>query len=462
MEDLTEVEQKYDLLLQKKYIHKNIAENEKKYVMNICTNNISYLEDNYKQFFHRCIYEYRCNDNHKTIPISEVYLRVAFVVSNLNTIKKIIKLFELDINNSSYRPDFYNQGYANYLVIACLYNKNEDVIRYLIEDQKMNCNVYDPENSNMNIVSLYCMNPSISLDMLKYLVDDHRIFVCEYNSFDRKNNIDRVLIDICHRGPKNEHLLIISYLIDKLDPYLLSAEHMNHGMIKLIMGLFKDKFKFNCFLNSINDSIKLDIIKSLNPLLLDENNQILISFNINEIKFNQYIKLVDELNYVIPLIKLSKLTQHQDSYNSPCYQDYDSNSMRQIFTHNNLIYYGNVKKFHESMIILKDIEMNNGELINLEGRQPTKIVNLFIHCALYQYLDISIIPENMMDHWITLIDQYPLVSMSLDMIEIELIEYHEKKSLPYSDLMLKMCIKYQLKDMYLDQHNKLLKNIQFF
>ncbi len=465
--DMNDVEKMYDLLIHKKFIHNNIAENEIKYVMNICTNNIVYLEDNYKQYNHRHIYAYRCNRNDQTIPISEIYLRVAFVVSNLNTIKKLIKLFELDVNKSMYRPVFYDQNDANYLIIACLYNKNEDVIQYLIDDQKMHCNVYDPENSNMNIVSLYCMNPGISLNMLKYLVEHLHISCTDYDYNKKKNNVDFILKNISHGLPNKEQLMIISYLIRKLDVYdqynncTFSAIHMNENIVKIIIPLIQDKIKLNLFLNTMNNEIKLKIINSLNPLLLDEKNQSLISFNINEIKFNQYIKFVDELDYVIPLIKLSKLTHTQTFYNSQYYEDYDSNSMKPIFTHNNLIYCGNLKKFHQSMLILKDIEMDNNELINLEGTQPTKIINLFVHCAcsLHQYLDISIIPEHMMDYWISLIDQYPLVSISVDKIENELIQYHQKKSHPYSDLMITMCIKYQLKDMYLDQHNKKLQNI---
>ena len=50
--------------------------------------------------------------------------------------------------------------------------------------------------------------------------------------------------------------------------------------------------------------------------------------------------------------------------------------------------------------------------------------------------------------------RYPLTTLSIDKLEIDIIDYFENNSIDYNQCMESICIKYRLKYMYIHIHNK--------
>ncbi len=67
-----------------------------------------------------------------------------------------------------------------------------------------------------------------------------------------------------------------------------------------------------------------------------------------------------------------------------------------------------------------------------------------------------------MSEFVKFIDQYPTNILSIDILESQIIDYYDNNKIEYDEFMRKICIKYQLKNMYIHIHNKDLKLLSRF
>ncbi len=447
------------LLLRSNLIHKSWTVEQKIFAINIYNNDISFLEENYKEFEDIYVVNFRYSGT--KIHIYNAFIKIASAVSNLNTLIKLIELLKMNVNNPVYDAmgNIKDADVNLNCLLLCLeFNSHMDVIKYLIEEEHMDTNVTDIDG--YDCVGICCLNPSMTCSTIKYLVENKNMSVNTVIS--GYNNIELFINGVCNGYPvEEEHVKIITYLIEKIEKKLMCAENIKSDVIEIIIPLIKCNEKLNFFLNTIDITMRKNILLSINPLLLNLENQKIISFNPNIINYNQFIKLIDEFDQMIPFLE-----QYKSFIPKPTFYCTEYNSLNPVFIHNSIIYYGNVKRFNESFLILRDIVMSEkyntqeeqnktNDLMILEGSQPTYLINLYIHTSHHKHFDINNIKPNDIEQFVKFIDQYPLDCLSVDLIEFQLIEYFNENSIEYNQYMKDICVKYQLRKMYISIHNKI-------
>jgi hypothetical protein len=127
--------------------------------------------------------------------LKNYFLVICGINTNLEIIKYLIEDLKIDTYNTK-------NNYDNCLTLASRENTNLEIIRYLIENQKMNIN-YANIGGN-NCLTMACWK-NTNLEIIRYLIDDQKMNINHIN-----NNGYNCLTLAC-RG--NTNLEIIKYLI---------------------------------------------------------------------------------------------------------------------------------------------------------------------------------------------------------------------------------------------------------
>jgi hypothetical protein len=213
----------------------------------------------------------------------------------------------------------------NCLILACQGNTNLILIKYLIEDHKMNIGHM---NRNHNYCLVVACEGNTNLRIIKYLIEECRM------------NIDKI--------PK------VSY--DKFKNIVLMMNNLSiYQDINKILLTGYDEYE--------NDQM-ISLIKRINALRLNDQVRNLAGIqNPYEYKFIKFAKLVNELKYGLELKFTDKKVIHKKQYND---------KQQFLFVHNKKPYYGDRNAVYGSIYVLNGIldQYDMTDHVVLEGSLP--------------------------------------------------------------------------------------------
>jgi hypothetical protein len=203
-------------------------------------------------------------DIQRSTSTNNCLILACYLNTGLPIIKYLIEECKMDINHK-------NQYNNNCLTRACLNNTNLAVIKYLIEECKMDINHENQDNNNC--LALACLN-NTNLAVIKYLIEECKMDINHITH--RKNNY---LGLACIR---NTNLAIITYLMEehKIDTNhvnydndnclgLACWKNINLGIVKYLIEDHKmdinhvDRYNNNCLMAACMNNTNLAVIKYL-------------------------------------------------------------------------------------------------------------------------------------------------------------------------------------------------------
>jgi hypothetical protein len=219
---------------------------------------------------------WRCTDNN-----DNCLTMACWQNTNLPVIKYLIEECKMDVNH-------INRDNDNCLALACWKNNNLTVIKYLIEDCKMDINRVTGDNNNCLILA--CLNNNFAI--IKYLIEDRKMDINHINKYN-----STCLMAACSQ---NTNLNVIKYLIEE---YKMDIKHVN-------------KYNSNCLTVACINNTNLAVIK----YLIED-----CKMNINHVDQynNNCLTLVCQENTNLEIIKYliedRKMDiNHVDQYNNNC------------------------------------------------------------------------------------------------------------------------------------------------
>ncbi len=292
-------------------------------------------------------------------------------------------------------------------MMACAYNKNIDIIKYLIEEKKMNIHF---KNDQINILFKACVHNS-NLNVIKYLFE-----ICDVSDLNFKNFRNVIKI-------KKIAKIIHNY--QKLNDFLSVQFHTN-------VNLFED------------------VVSEINPMLLNEYLRNKINVDPYNLKWNVFIKNVDNIKFPIPILfNKMKIISHIQSIKL---DDYDKEL---LFCHNDFKYYGSRKIVYGMIHLFEDIDMFDlNEPMVLSAPLPRYLIHMYIQSCVDLEFDLEMIYAEDLIQFLNFIDQYPTKMLSMESIEKSLVSYlnNNKIEIEIDSEILNLCRKYQLKHLYLYIH----------
>ena len=378
--------------------------------------------------------------------------------TNLEIIKYMIEVCKVNTK-------YYTKDVPICLMLACGFS-NLEIIRYLIEECKIDTQYVTPFNTNYLMFA--CMHNK-NLEIIKYLV---KIYINKI--YDENNNGDNCLALACRYNSNIEIIKILSYYIDFLT---VSFKNITcEKFEQIVLSYTQDSMDINSILRKgyeMDYQCLPKLIKDINPLILSKSIRLL--FNIDNpfyMKFDNFKILVDSSQCLIPapLKEKSNVFKEKDvDMEQYSYQDSNvdidySDVPKILFKHNHITYYGNQKIVYNSMLFLKDIvsDINFDDPLVLDVLVPKYIINLYIKSAYDNKFDINKIKPDDFINFLKFIDQYPTSVLSIDKLENELIEYLNKHKISYEEPMSDIIKRYDLKYLYLDLHNKKVEKMTNF
>jgi hypothetical protein len=422
---------------------------QKQFIIRICKNDINYLNDNISLIDPTDLsmgYEY--------IKIASTYTK------DTRIIKLLLDHFDTDINDIGSMEDNISQDDdVGCLAYACAFNQNQCIIKYLIEEYGMDVYHGAPEYDCLFLASMHG-----NYQAIKYLIDH-----CAMNP-NHMNTKGQNCFNIISIEDQLDDLMAILFLIEKTKIENLSlSEDVVFEHFKKFVPLVPDTKKLNHLLNCAvkkttdpydpyDPSEVFELIGSFNPLRLNGQLRDYVNFDPSAIRFNDWKKMVDSLDTLITDLNVKNTSSEPPA---PLHiNDYTVQipGTEQVFEHNKIIYHGDKKTILGSMMIFNDWDenINFDHIVILEGSLDQYLINLYINGSLNDQPIIDQIDPRDIDQFIRFIDQYPTTRLSLTIneLEIELIKYFDTNGIKYSQYMVGIIEKYQLKYMYIDLHNK--------
>ncbi len=389
----TKDEKNWEMISRKYIVLENVSEKwyeeYKQYVINIYNSDQEYLNKNIEIFKINYSRGYLPQEYYHHLIHNIIYLICCLMKDNIfldsfiNFYKNDIDInYEIqvsDIDNKQTREqnerakyDFLYMGYCdgkhgflvsgnilnraldqNFLMCACKENNSIDIVKYLIEDCKINTDYRN--NCDMNCLHYALINSQYGpdIDIITYLIDALTLDVtfidkkgCTYLMYlcwNKKVDIKCIQflikrdVDLFHKSKKNGYCFsvllkfsqnseIIKYILELTN--VDSVKYTTNDYYEIKNDVFKEIID-NCAINAMHDyecfnklnfllKIGLErcdkipynlskdntmkIIKSMNPLLLHIDLQKIINIDPFQFNYNEFTKYVDELEIEIPII----------------------------------------------------------------------------------------------------------------------------------------------------------------
>ena len=396
---------------------------------------------------------------------------------------EIIKLLIMKPNNNQPLNDVTMTQNNKSLRFACMYNKNLDVVKYLV--QTIGANPLDLDDNEDNCLTAGCWTND-SLEIIKYLINDLKMDI------NHKDKIkDNCFVAACMNVVPS--LCIIKYLITETDvdvncinkrnksglhylrdnlilDFLINNEKINiklNGMdVPRVQHIFQNLNDYNkinhlipCGISYYGKNVIQGIVKELNPFVLTESNKRILKINpFAEKSYDQCVELLDKLKQKVTIPPLSCKKKRQ-IIGKNVLNDF-TQPPELLFTHNNEKYYGHREIVYQTMYHFKNMkekERSNKNHI-LDGSSsplPRDIVVIYIKSLYTGSIDFEPVPEQHFIPFLKFIEHYSSSNCSIDQLEKNIVKYIDmRKEIEYCEYLKYICNKYQLKSMYLSMHNR--------
>jgi hypothetical protein len=283
----------------------------------------------------------------------------------------------------------------------------------------------------------------------------------------KDTNIDQLilsLIDRCNDTDVNYYNIV----------HIAFEERLN-SFIDLVRFVLNDYNRLNDLLSKGNKLLSLSKLKdnigayniriqcNLDPYMLDDDNYNIYFKNWKDRlggdkSYLEHKKTFDKLKYYIQLPDYSFLIKNIKNKNVS--MDYSKQS-KPLFWHNGILYYGDQKKVYDSILFLKesaDMLDFSGENITLGGSfgdpLPPYLINIYIDSCHTGSNNLKQIAPGDIIQFIKFIDQYPTQTLSIDKLELKIVEYFEHEDIKCGSDLNEICDRYKLKLLYMYLHNQ--------
>jgi ankyrin repeat protein len=371
----------------------------------------------------------------------------------VDVIKYLIEERKLDASHC-------NRLGMNCLTIACLKNSNLDVIKYLIKSVKMNPNHLT--NSKYNCLLLACEGNN--LETVKYLIENVGV---NTNCVTSKGHNCLTLACICNKDRN-----VIKYLVENTD-IPLQLEKFNEilfsksrELLTIFAECVMNTHSFNEFIKSLiikYDSKIIRVVKnSVNPILLDEDvcnlTGMIYQFN-NKCTYHKFVENVKKLKGSGILFKnIHSSCQKKEYVINKCQRSIIDVTEKPsvLFKNNGVSYYGYRKLVYDKIFVLNGLEdYSLDEPIVLNVAVAKYIMLMYVQSCYDGVFDLEMINPDNFHQFLNLIDKYPTKYLSMEAIEIPLIQYIALHNIPFDDEIKAICDRYRLKYMYLYANQKI-------
>lgn len=365
---------------------------------------------------------------------------------SLSPIKYLIEDCKINVNH-------VDEHGNNYLMIACRHNVDLDIFKYLVENCKLNINhVNSTYDECLTFACRYA-----NLNIIKYLIEN-----CKMNINIINKNMKSCLTSACHNSEFPE---IIKYLLTiENSNILLLLDNLTFVDFKKTMDAIKDHYvlfnKIMAFGIKKYAILQLrDECKKYNPLMFDTNNTHMLNMqNPCDYNYKKFTMLVDRLNCSIIFdnvnVNISQPIKKKEKS-----RDIDfATRTEKLFTHNNQEYYGHRDVVYKSIIMLNEImDMCTIESdIVLSGNLPAYVINKYIMSCYVESFDVDSINKEDFMEFVVFIDKYPTTTISISVLEKQIIQFLKKHSIKANTILMEICERYKLKDLYLYFHDQKL------
>jgi ankyrin repeat protein len=476
----------------------------KNYAINILKNNHQYIVDNHQEiesdeekkelFFLSAGYSQTTEmiqfliNKFEINPMNQInkygyncLMMCCLMNPNLNILQYFLSMnFDLNYQNS--------QG-MDCLLAACMRNKNPQIIKYLVENKHMDLGrktlsgqsaltLACKKNNSLEVISYIASNPKISiyyrkpelgaldslslciltndLNKIKYFVEDLKMDLNESNA--SKNTY----LTLAMNNKKNPSP-IVQYLLESTDlKYNLCYVGGVDQFIKILHGMqdILNLTRFNKMLSSMIHNISHEIsdpnlfldfnqsLDHLNPLTIDDENRYELKRpDPFEMPYHQFTELADRFKAKITWTQIQ--SEYQSYKKQNIYPNFTSPSVR-LFTHNQVIYYGDPVIVYPMIDLLDELECTEHQpLIELNQPLPGYIVSMYLHSCYSGFFNLCDVLPDDLTPFLLFIDKYPTKILSIDKYEHQIVEYMIMNKIPVNHQINELCQKYKSKHMYL-------------
>ncbi len=334
----------------------------------------------------------------------------------------------------------YRDNSYNYFNLICLKNPNIEVFKFLAtqihEDVMIHlpnfeyvCSNNDSLNNNIIIHIAHSNNSEIikyerNLEIIKYL-------------FEFTNILSKIELKNIFRWGLFNFVLCEKYIL------FIKNYTILQNFIKEMYNIYKESH----FIDPVHRIIKL--VHQNNSLMLSD--EICNYSNLKspfEEDFQTFVNLVNKLTIKVPLREKKIFIESMDEQKAKRMR-FDFSEQIALFIHNGYYYKGQ-QSVIDSMIMLKNIsDCCDIKDVELSINVPKYIINLYVlsvYTGIFYINDIEV--TDLID-FLKFIEAYETVSLSLKVLEKDLIDYFEKNKICINDYLTNMCIRHRLKNMYL-------------
>ncbi len=371
--------------------------------------------------------------------------------SDLELIKYLVDEIKIDTSYRNLKGD-------NCLTI--LFKKTRkrsidyDIIKYLLEEIKMDANHIDIEGNNYLILSCVTGNPDLNL--IKYLVEESKIHTSYKNL--NGNNCLSLLLNHIYIG--SNELNIIIYLIQNTNIDLSTIKIHKNILKKLIPQFTNNYSKLNQLLNNAINTFQFitmnKILSEINPIIIDK--MIREIFNIKNPFDDTYETFLNNVKKFECKIPTSVFESYKTNTKTNKKKINYTKQTQILFKYNNKYFYGHKHIVYGCMCLLEylcDYNFDSEEEIVLNSSTsiflPDNIICMYIRsCYNVNTFNINDILGPDFINFLKFLDQYPTKTLSIDLLEHNLIQWidiHIKEK-PFDidiNYIKNICDKYKLK-----------------
>jgi hypothetical protein len=477
----------------------------KNYAINVVKNNYQYVVDNYQEiesdeekkelFFLSAGYSETTEmiqfliNKFEINPMNQInkygyncLMMCCLINPNLKILQYFLNL-NIDLNYQS------SEG-MDCLLAACMRNKNPQIIKYLVENLHMDL---ERKTCGESALTLACRRDN-SLEVIRYIASNPMISIYyrkpEPDALDSLSSlclltndlnkikyfVEDLKMDLNASVSKNTYLTLAMKNNNPSPPiiqYLLESTTLKYNLtqiggvdqfIKILGGMqdIRNLRRFNKMLsfmiaitrheisNAITDpNLFLNFNQSLdhlNPLTIDDENTCKLNRSDPfKMPYHQFTELADRFE-----AKITWIQQEPQSDKKQCiYSDFTSPSVK-LFTHNQVIYYGDPVIVYPMIDLLDELEcIEHLPLIELNQPLPRYIVSMYLHSCYSGFFNLSDVLPDDLTSFLLFIDKYPTKILSIDKYEHQIVEYMIMNNIPTNHQINGLCQKYKLKHLYL-------------